>query len=77
MTKINKSWFCDACVAAGAIACVGSDEDGFEGSTKDNASLGSEGLLTVNSWPSFEQTRVGLLTVISSLPFLFRSPSAR
>ena len=71
MTKINKSWFCDACVAAGAVACVGSDEDGFEGSTKDNASLGSDGLLTVNSWPSFEQTRVGLLTVISSLPFYF------
>ena len=42
MTKINKSWFCDACVAAGAVACVGSDEDGFAGSTKDNASLGSE-----------------------------------
>ena len=42
MTKINKSWFCDACVAAGAVAYVGSDEDGFEGSIKDNASLGSE-----------------------------------
>ena len=35
MTKINKSWFCDACVAAGAVACVGSDEDGFDKDDKD------------------------------------------
>ena len=59
MTKINKSWFCDACVAAGAVACVGSDEDGFDKDDKDveDADETSQDAMLTESdtgWPSLE-----------------------
>ena len=59
MTKINESWFCDSCVAAGAVAYVGSDEDGFDKDDKeveDADETSQDAMLTESDtgWPSLE-----------------------